>query len=126
METNSKAKECGQRLRRIRMAQNLSQQDLADKLFTTPQNISKYEKEGINSIDTIMKINEILSCNLLKDEIDEEGVIGEIGKEILSVLVEHNGYIDVDGYRYIVTNGVVDVDGNQSKDTNIESKQKIN
>lgn len=38
----------------------------------------------------------------------------------------YNGYIDVDGYRYIVTNGVVDVDGNQSKDTNIESKQKIN
>lgn len=96
METNSKAKECGQRLRRIRMAQNLSQQDLADKLFTTPQNISKYEKEGINSVDTIMKINEILGCNLLKDEMDEEGVIGEIGKEILSVLVEHNGYIDVE------------------------------
>lgn len=96
METNSKAKECGQRLRRIRMAQNLSQQDLADKLFTTPQNISKYEKEGINSVDTIMKINEILGCNLLKDEMDEEGVIGEIGKEILTVLVEHNGYIDVE------------------------------
>ena len=96
METNSKAKECGQRLRRIRMAQNLSQQDLADKLFTTPQNISKYEKEGINSIDTIVKINEILGCNLLKDEMDEEGIIGEIGKEILAVLVEHNGFIDVE------------------------------
>ena len=47
MENNSKAKECGRRLRRIRMAQNMSQQQLADMLFTTPQNISKYEKEVI-------------------------------------------------------------------------------
>lgn len=41
MENTSKAKECGQRLRRIRMEQKISKQELVDKLFTTPQNISK-------------------------------------------------------------------------------------
>ena len=50
MSNNSKAKECGQRLRRIRMAKNMSQQELAERLFTTPQNISKYEKEGISNV----------------------------------------------------------------------------
>lgn len=47
----SLARECGLRCRRIRMAKNMSQQDLADLLFTTPQNISKYEKDGISNID---------------------------------------------------------------------------
>lgn len=95
MEMNSKAKECGERLRRIRMAQNMSQQELADKLFTTPQNISKYEKEGISNIDIITKLSDILGYNLLRDEIDEEGKVGEIGKEILTCIVENEGYIDV-------------------------------
>ena len=96
MENNSKAKECGQRLRRVRMAQNMSQQELADKMYTTPQNISKYEKDGIANIDIIMKLNEVLGYNLLVDEIDQEGVVGEIGREILSVIVENKGYIDVE------------------------------
>ena len=51
MKNDSKAKDCGQRLRRVRMARNMSQQELANQLFTTAQNISKYEKEGINNID---------------------------------------------------------------------------
>lgn len=96
MVNGTTAKECGQRLRRIRMARNMSQQDLADILYTTPQNISKYEKDGINNIDVIMKINETLECNLLKDEMDVEGVIGEVGKEILSILIRQNGYIEVE------------------------------
>lgn len=96
MSNNSKAKECGQRLRRIRMAKNMSQQELAERLFTTPQNISKYEKEGISNIDIISKISDLLGYNILRDELDEEGTIGEIGKEILSVIILHNGYIDVE------------------------------
>lgn len=95
MEMNSKAKECGQRLRRVRMAQKMSQQELADKMFTTPQNISKYEKEGVGNIDVIMKLNEILGYNIMRDEMDEEGTVGEIGKEILTRIVENDGYIDV-------------------------------
>ena len=95
MKDETKAKECGQRLRRVRMARNMSQEKLANLLFTSAQNISKYEKEGISNIDVIIKINEALDCNLLKDEMDEEGTIGEVGKEILCVLVEHNGFIEV-------------------------------
>ena len=37
----------------------------------------------------------------------------------------YNGYIVVDGYRYIVTNGVVAVDGEQSKTTNVDGKTEI-
>lgn len=95
MENNSVAKECGARCRRFRMAQNMSQQDLADKMYTTAQNISKYEKDGISNIDTIMKLSEVLGHNLLSSEVDEEGVIGEIGKEILRLLIEKLGFMNV-------------------------------
>lgn len=55
---------------------------------TTPQNISKYEKEGIHDIDIIRYLSDALGHNLMTDEVDEEGTVGEIGKEILSILVE--------------------------------------
>lgn len=104
MEEKSIAKQCGNRLRRVRMARNMSQQELADKMFTTPQNISKYEKEGIANIDIIQKLSAVLGHDLLSDEMDEEGTVGEIGKEILSVLIQHKGYFDVEdlmsGYMY--------------------------
>ena len=51
MEKESLARECGLRCRRFRMARNMSQQELADLLFTTPQNISKYEIIKIWGID---------------------------------------------------------------------------
>ena len=95
MENKNKAMECGLRCRRIRMAQNMSQQELADKMFTTPQNISKYEKEGISNIDTILKLSESLGHDLLTDETDEEGAVGEVGKEILWQLIEAGGYMEV-------------------------------
>ena len=95
MSENSMAKECGARLRRIRMARNMSQNELAEKLFTTPQNISKYEKEGISNIDTIMRLSKILGQDLLRDERDEEGTVGEVGREILSALIENRGYMEV-------------------------------
>lgn len=87
------ALDCGRRCRRIRMAKNMSQQELADLLNTTPQNISKYEKEGISNIDTIKSISQVLGQDLLKDEIDSEGVVGEVGKEILLILLTEGGYI---------------------------------
>ena len=85
MEKNSVSKEVGLRLRRIRMAKGLSQQELAEKAFTSPQNISKYEKEGIANIDTIRRLSEVLETDLLMDEVDQEGTVGEIGSEILSI-----------------------------------------
>ena len=48
MDNKSMAVEIGQRCRRFRNALGISQQKLADMVGTTPQNISKYEKEGIH------------------------------------------------------------------------------
>lgn len=95
MDNKEYAKECGLRLRRIRMAKNMSQQELADKMFTTPQNVSKWEKEGIRDIDTIKNISGILGQDLLSDERNEEGVVGEIGKHILKKIAENGGFIPV-------------------------------
>lgn len=93
MEQNiSRAKQCGQRCRRIRQAKGISQQALANRVHTTPQNISKYEKEGISNIDMIETISNVLGQDLLKDEIDEEGVVGEVGKRIISWTVANGGH----------------------------------
>lgn len=43
----STAKKIGERCRKFRNALGVSQQALADQVGTTPQNISKYEKEGV-------------------------------------------------------------------------------
>ena len=53
MDNKSMAVEIGQRCRRFRNALGISQHKLADMVGTTPQNISKYEKEGIHDIDII-------------------------------------------------------------------------
>jgi hypothetical protein len=67
---------------------------LADKIGTTPQNISKYEKEGIYNIEVIQDISKALGHDLLTDEVDAEGTVGEIGREILLLLIKQNGYSD--------------------------------
>ena len=87
----SYAIECGLRCRRFRQAKNMSQQALADQLHITPQAVSKYETSGISDIDTIKRISEILGQDLLADEMDEEGMVGEVGKEILFQLVMNKG-----------------------------------
>ncbi len=95
MEENTMATsyaiECGLRCRRFRQAKNMSQQALADQLHITPQAVSKYETSGISDIDTIKRISEILGQDLLADEMDEEGTVGEVGKEILFQLVMNKG-----------------------------------
>ena len=97
MEERSYAKECGLRCSRLRMAKGLSQQELAEKVFTTAQNISKYEKNGISNIDMIRRISDALGHDLLVAESDAEGTVGEVGKEILWVLIKCGGYKDVSG-----------------------------
>ena len=96
MENKSMALEVGQRCRRFRNALGISQQKLADMVGTTPQNISKYEKEGIHDIDIIRYLSNALGHNLMTDEVEEEGIVGEIGKEILDMLVNndvHAGFL---------------------------------
>lgn len=96
MSNESIAKEVGNRIKRIRQAKNISQQALADLMFTTPQNISKYEKEGLSNIDIIRKLSDVLGQDLLKEEVDEEGKVGEIGKEILIQLIENEGFLKIE------------------------------
>lgn len=96
MEDKKIAKECGLRLRRVRMAKNMSQQALADKMYTTPQNVSKWENQGISDVDTIKELSRILGQDILSDERNEEGVVGEIGKHILKQVAQNNGFIPVE------------------------------
>ena len=84
------ALEIGQRCRRMRQVQGISQQDLAKKLNTTPQNISRYETQGISNIDVIQKASEVLGHDLLQDEMDTEGTVGEIGIEILQLILKEH------------------------------------
>ena len=84
------ALEIGQRCRRMRQAQGISQQELADKLHTTPQNISKYETQGISNIEVVQKASAALGHDLLQDEMDTEGTVGEIGKEILQLILREH------------------------------------
>lgn len=85
------AKECGQRLRRVRMSKNMSQQNVAELMGTTPQNISKWEKNGVPGINDIKRLSEILGQDLLSEERDVEGIVGEIGREILRMLIGNGG-----------------------------------
>ncbi len=94
MEKRDYAKECGVRCRQIRMAKGMSQQQLADLVHTTPQNISKWEKEGISGINNIMELSDALGQDLNSDQVDQEGAVGEVGKEILRLLAEFGGYTD--------------------------------
>lgn len=93
MDSNITAIEIGQRCRKFRQVLGLSQQALADRIGTTPQNISKYEKEGIYNIDVIQALSAALEQDLLTDEKDQEGAIGEVGGEILLILLEERGTV---------------------------------
>lgn len=108
MENKSLALEVGQRCRRFRNALGVSQQKLADMIGTTPQNISKYEKEGVHDIDIIRYLSSALGHDLMTDEIDEEGTVGEIGKEILDMLVNPNYPFDDEPYGCITADSLFD------------------
>jgi len=96
MNDINEAKEIGLRCRRLRMAKGMSQEQLAEKLNTVPQTISKYENIGVTNIETIRRLSEVLGHNLLTSERDTEGVIGEIGKHILNQLVKAGGMLEVE------------------------------
>ena len=83
----STAKKIGERCRKFRNALGVSQQALADQVGTTPQNISKYEKEGVYNIETIQALSQALGHDLLSDEMENEGDVGEIGRELLCAMI---------------------------------------
>lgn len=86
------AKEYGLRCRRFRQLRGMSQQQLADAIHMTPQAISKYEKNGISDIEIIQQLSNVLGYNLLSDETDTEGTVGDVGREILRGLVNKGGF----------------------------------
>ncbi len=92
MEERDFAREYGNRCRQIRQAKGISQQNLADKMNTTPQNISKWERDGISNVNTVMQLSRILGQDITSDQIDQEGVVGEVGQEILSILIHAKGF----------------------------------
>ncbi len=94
MDIKEPSIECGVRCRQIRMAKGMSQQQLADMLHVSSAAISKWEKEGISDINNIMKLSDALGQDIMADQFDQEGSIGEVGKEILRKLVFGEGYID--------------------------------
>lgn len=96
MESIQTAQDIGKRCRRFRNAIGMSQQALADLVNTTAQNIHKYEKQGLSNVEMIQSISKALGHNLLEDEADAEGTIGEIGKEILLQLAHNKGNVDAE------------------------------
>lgn len=86
-----KSIEIGRRLKRFRTALGWTQEQLAEKANTSAQNISKYEKQGLTDINTIVQLSSILGQDLQSDEKDVEGSVGEIGMEILMTLIRKQG-----------------------------------
>ncbi|MCR4651892.1 MAG: helix-turn-helix domain-containing protein [Lachnospiraceae bacterium] len=93
MDDMNLAKRIGVRCKRIRESKGMTLQELGDLVGTGAANISKMENHGINDIHWITSISKVLGQDLLKDEVDEEGIIGEIGKEILIKLIENEGHL---------------------------------
>lgn len=72
MEFNNKRSVIiGQRLKNYRLKYKESQEAFAERINCAQTTLSKYEKEGITNIDTIMEISEKLGINLLSDSDDD-------------------------------------------------------
>lgn len=55
-----------ERIKKIRIQNNLSQKELADKLFVSNKTISSYESGRTDpSLDILYKISEVLNCSLI-------------------------------------------------------------
>lgn len=99
MDGRTTAKEIGTRIRKFRMLKGWSQKELGDKIQTTSAAVSKYEKEGVHDIEVIQELSNALEVDLLKDEMDVEGEVGEIGLEILSLMLPvYEDFEDDEGY----------------------------
>lgn len=81
----------GNQLRKYRRMQNITQEKFAEMLGTTAQTISNYERSGIKDVEVEEEISKALGRSLREDLADKEGEVGEVGKEILYVLLENRG-----------------------------------
>lgn len=81
----------GEQCRKYRKILGITQEELAEKMNTTPQTISNYERMGIKDVDVENEISSILGVDLREETEENEGEPGELGKEILLFLMEHEG-----------------------------------
>ena len=68
----------GEKLKKMRKENELSQEQLAEKLNVTRQAVSKWESGALPDVDNIVKISTFFDCSLdylmsNKEEIEEEG-----------------------------------------------------
>lgn len=68
------AKELGIRCRRFRKVKKMSMKHLAEMVNTTPQNISRIEKNGIYNVEMISSLSQALGVNLLTDDVNLQTV----------------------------------------------------
>lgn len=70
MNNIKKSQIIGQRLKRIRMDLGKSQEEFGADLHCAQRTLSKYEQEGINNLDEIIRIEKLLGVDLLSDDVD--------------------------------------------------------
>ena len=68
------AKELGIRCRRFRNVKRMSMKCLAEMVNTTPQNISRIEKNGIYNVEMVNSLSQALGVNLLTDDVSLQTV----------------------------------------------------
>ena len=57
-------KDIGNRIKRIRLLKNIDPKHLADEIGIRHTSLSKIEREGTNSVETLIKIAEVLKVEL--------------------------------------------------------------
>lgn len=85
----------GRNLKKYRKMKGLTQEDLAIDMNTTYQTISNYECKGITDVDVERELSRVLGVDLRENIADKEGIVGEVGKEILFRLIENKGELNV-------------------------------
>ena len=88
----------GELLLRKRMALGLTQEQVAERLQVTRQSVAKNEKNGVSDISLLDDYARVFNCNVydfFKDAYDAEGEVGIVGKEILGILAQHEGFITI-------------------------------
>ena len=86
--------EYGKRIKRARMAKNLTQKQLAKMANVSDSAISKYEKQGTLDVNVLNNLSNVLGISLFSSGADAEGNVGIVGKEILTILVKNEGSIE--------------------------------
>lgn len=86
--------EYGQRIKRARQAKGLTQKRLAELANLSDSAISKYETQGTLDVNVLNHLSNVLGASLFSSPADAEGTIGIVGKEIMSQIVLHKGYLN--------------------------------